>query len=568
MTSLYLSLNDGQTWQQVFFAGNGGFKLTRENPYFMQSESYTFDVTLPMTILENKTFFSNIQRIDTSKKNIPMKCRLTIDNRPVLSGSARITSVTESAVKVQLLGGRSEVNFLGDEEYIDEVPLGTHSGVTVVWPEDLVMDVSAVQDETRGGGRNAIYQFGLVFLAKQIVKHYGFSVEECSVDVEPWNRLFVATAKNTEEASHTLPHWTPREFFTEFCNFFNLVIVTDEVARTVKFLSAPQFFNTTACVSIEPAEEYTTEVDEDSDAHALASDDLSYDLSSSSGHDYDCLQDNVREYAPSTDYATYDALNNAYNDMSDAEKQARILRCPVGSFTGWVHDYSQLGLPEELLMKTQIDVFAPLRREGSTGETKLKICPVAMDWWNTSVTFGTGDAAHTINQTSIAPALENPTGNDTPDDGATIQDYVLGEAEVDVTGKKEDRLQVMFIDDVVQKAVRNDSLTPESYSQFDIRIGFTDWRLKSNPLADSHRNWSLSLNSTDADYYLGQLHHNGFSFNMQARHTFKFICNNIPDATALFVIRNKKYGCEKLEINVTEDGFEHLITGYFYEMIS
>lgn len=68
MTRLYLK-KDGGDWQQVFFSTSGsGFKLTRENPYFTSSESYTLDVTLPMGIVENIQFIGSIHRMDITKR--------------------------------------------------------------------------------------------------------------------------------------------------------------------------------------------------------------------------------------------------------------------------------------------------------------------------------------------------------------------------------------------------------------------------------------------------------------------------------------------------------------------
>ena len=70
MTELFLK-KEGEEWQQVFFEASNGFKLTRENPYFTQSESYTLDVTFPMAILQNRRFFQNIQRKDILRRLHP-----------------------------------------------------------------------------------------------------------------------------------------------------------------------------------------------------------------------------------------------------------------------------------------------------------------------------------------------------------------------------------------------------------------------------------------------------------------------------------------------------------------
>ena len=589
MTELYLQKDGTTAWQQLWPDTAQSIKLTRENPYFTQSESYTLDVTLPMDILQNRSFFQNLQRMERSKQPQHMKCRLVVDNHPVLTGTARVTQVTQESVKVQLVGGRSEVNFLSDDngDYIDELPLGHIAVGSSTTDTGVSVEVSPVNDETRGG-MSSTYQYGLVDLAMQIIIHYGFTITSCSVNVEPWNRLFVATAKQTREASHTLPHWTPREFFAEFCNFFNVTLDIDEVQRTVAIVGTPSFFAARQRKQLEPVDEYTAEISADSgDSHALAADNISFDLSGSAAHDYDSIPEDVREGVNKVDYATLQAAQTAYAAMADAQRRRQLFVTPIGAFTAWEHDYSDWG-EEPQTMFTQMDVLAPLTRN-SDNETKLKICPAAIVMGEYESGFGgSGGSAQTRTTRLFLPSVENPTPNDTfiyisesggvfggprqesgstEQEGATIQELVAGEADVEGQAEKEDRLQVMFIDDVLQTYSRVDSLTPDRYEQLTRIVGFTDWQYKKSHRGNAHRRWSLSLNPTDADYYLGQLHDNGFSFNMKAKHTFRFIADQMPDPRDIFIVRGKRYGCEKIEANVGADGFDKLMTGYFYEML-
>lgn len=586
MTELYLQKSGGQ-WQRVYFNTDSGFKMTRENPYFTQSESYTFDVSLPMDILENRRFFVNLQRIDRSKLPPAMKCELKIGNRVVLNGSAKVTQVTEQFVKVQLLGGRSEVNFLSEDngEYIDELPLGTiQRGSNTVTTGVRMKESPVINESSERGGVGGVYQFCLVDLALQILDYYGFTVTECAVNVEPWNCLYVATAKMTRDASHTLPHWTPKEFFKEFCNFFNLMLDIDYINRTVAIVSAPAFFAARERVQLEPSDEYTAEITDD--GHALAADNLSFELSSSPGHDYDCVPENVRLFASIEEYESQAAAQAAYEALSESARKRKIYKCPTGKFAGWDHDYSDWGDENPHAQFTQIDVFAPLTRASDASETRLKICPVAIAMAESGGTFGTGNNAHIFKTRIFAPSLENPTGNDTilhiepsgnfggnasnqqeEEEGPVIQDLIEGEAEVESQAEKEDRLQVMFIDDIPQTYSRWESTHPDIYTELTRIVGFTDWQFKKSHRGNEHRHWSLSLTPTDALYYLGQLHVNGFTFNMKAKHTFKFLSSEMPDPRNIFIVRGKCYGCVKIESNVTAEGFDKLMTGYFYEMI-
>jgi hypothetical protein len=54
---------------------------------------------------------------------------------------------------------------------------------------------------------------------------------------------------------------------------------------------------------------------------------------------------------------------------------------------------------------------------------------------------------------------------------------------------------------------------------------------------------------------------------MKARHTFRFLADRMPDPRDIFIVRGKHYACEKIEASVKADGFDRLMTGYFYEML-
>lgn len=105
---------------------NVNIKLTRENVYFTKSGSYTYDVELPLQCAENRAIFGSINRIDTLTEYHVFHAVLRVDNVVLLDGKAVINQVTEAAVKVQLLGGNSEMNFYtkGEELYVDELDLG------------------------------------------------------------------------------------------------------------------------------------------------------------------------------------------------------------------------------------------------------------------------------------------------------------------------------------------------------------------------------------------------------------------------------------------------------------
>lgn len=105
---------------------NVSIKLTRENVYFTKSGSYTYDVELPLQCPENRAIFGSINRKDVEAQYQEFTALFRVDNKVLIDGRAVINSVTDTSVKVQLLGGNADMNFVknGNEIYIDELDLG------------------------------------------------------------------------------------------------------------------------------------------------------------------------------------------------------------------------------------------------------------------------------------------------------------------------------------------------------------------------------------------------------------------------------------------------------------
>ncbi len=101
-------------------------KFTSENPYFTKTSSYTYEIELPLSMAENRRIFGWINRLDIDKEERMMSARLIVDNRTLLVGTAHITSITDTSVKVQLLGSASSYNYGNKmaDTHIDQLDLG------------------------------------------------------------------------------------------------------------------------------------------------------------------------------------------------------------------------------------------------------------------------------------------------------------------------------------------------------------------------------------------------------------------------------------------------------------
>lgn len=133
MTIIYL---DGQP----VVVSKTSLKQTVENPFFTKTSSYTYDVDFPLDIPDNRKIFGRIQRLDVAKNARTFEARLVIDAETHLSGKAHITSITDSVVKIQLLGDNAAYNYENkmNEAYIDELDLGDWYRTS--WPDGSYYD--------------------------------------------------------------------------------------------------------------------------------------------------------------------------------------------------------------------------------------------------------------------------------------------------------------------------------------------------------------------------------------------------------------------------------------------
>lgn len=603
MTELFLKEKEGGAWHRVYFDSSGsGFRLYRENPYFSQSESYTLDVTLPADIAENRAVLHNVQRMDCSKRPQTWLFSMKVDNVQVMQGTAVLVQATQEAAKVQLLGGSSEWNYDAQQLYIDELDLGTKElsniqpegydnyndmGVRFVClqgydetaAEVVNQKVSFMKADGQGTVRTPLTshleggapQPALLDVVAAAVRQTGYSLGNFFPWQDPWKHLYVASVKITWYLAHALPHWTVKELLDEVCRLFNCTLKVDSVTRTVNIESNVVFYGSAKNVQLEVLDEYTSEIDGENgrQQEPLANANISYDMSASPAHDYDCIPEAVRNSVPRLTYGSHSEMQRAWQQMETERRRKYIFECPQGKFADWRETEDG---PSQLVA---VDMLAPLVRDSGNGDaTGLKIVPVAIteDAKGKYVEDVKGTVrVYDISFRSIS--MENPTGNEYPSEeteaGPDVQDLIMGQAEAEQAAQKEDRMQLFLLEDVMQPAVAKLEYPDDEteYRTFWAFMPMTDSGYKVKSQGEQHRSWSMALAASDAASYIGQLHQGTFSFNTKVRHTFRFIADGMPDPRNIFLVRGKRYACEKIEATVNAEGLDHLMTGYFYELI-
>ena len=68
----------------------------------------------------------------------------------------------------------------------------------------------------------------------------------------------------------------------------------------------------------------------------------------------------------------------------------------------------------------------------------------------------------------------------------------------------------------------------------------------------------------NAGQCLGELHKSSLRIDNKNCLEVKFRSDTIPDPSHQYIIHNKRFVCEKIEMDIKDDQIEPIYTGYFY----
>lgn len=610
-------------------------KVTYVNQYIEDSGSYTYDITFPMSIHANQVVFANVHRFDVHKPTTAFDdCKLFADNRLFISGKGTVTSVSDSAVKLQIVGGKSRIKYNSkfEQHYIDDIDYPDvkitsgidamrygQMGVTSVdcrtKPSMVLVDLTngvnvgqpgvalfyPIYDETHDcmsnylaaatfdkltfeghklpGGtvpfmRVLAVQPNLLYVLTYIIKTEGYTVIRNDYDCAPWRRLYIASARRSCLIKHALPHWSVYTFIEEFRKLFNASFVFDDVAMTVSIIATNELTDNEA-VSYDCLDEYSAEYDEDGLSN-LATSNVEYDFDDSTVRDWrEFIPLSVLKQYPVLTYDNTDAMTDAASAMTVKERRSTIFK--VGyTYYIWAM-LPKNGNPEskdETEQRTLCGLFNPIMRDKeSDNVVGLKMIPVAMSQRKRIYSKMLLPSTDRIpNKIVCMPSmsndkdtsLDNMTVDDDGEYYVSVQDAMQG---ADISSNEEDadeKIRLMFSGDWVRdlengKVVRGGTFGKDNtYKRYPICL--TDSRMYPK-LTGVGEDVSLSLERMP--------YNNNVNVEIDTHNLYcvKFVTDDIPDPSKIYIFHNRRFVCQKIEMDVSNDGIGKLKTGYFYEML-
>lgn len=579
--------------QEVITDSSQEIRITRENPYFTLSDSYTLDITIPLSILQNRKFFGDIQRIEKKKEYQEYSCKLYCANSLLMEGTARIIQSSVESVKVQLACGVSALKMSSEQEgtYIDSLITEKEGDASILissldygamvganhlgWgvpvldnTNDTVINLGTMDYAICRGFPHTSECPRLLDIASLVAAKMGYTIDMSFLPAACSN-IYVISATHGN-LGKKVPHWTVKEFFKQLQNFFGCTLIrTGTGNKNLKFVPVDSFAQNPV-TTISPLTEYQVDYSEEDDAEGIMNRNVEFEMEESGD---EIVDEEILEQAKYTsEYGTLDAMTRAFQGESDDVRMHKIYKLNGEKYVGWENEDGSYNLK-------RIAPFNPLIRFDDAESVKLKIAPVHMEedvecsiWYIYDILGGQEMHSFKIN----VPSISNPfglsmnwvyggTGNTGEDDGPTMQSLVEGTESIVDNDEKADIMSVAFIEDKSETVTTHNE---KDYRQanFPIHLAFTDYNFKRQ-LSNNRSRWSFSLTPlTGYDFYLGQLHRLSFRCSHRVKHIFKFMSDAIPEADNVFIIRGKRFACEKIEASIKDGNLDKLMTGYFYEM--
>lgn len=601
-------------------------KVTYANQYVTDDGEYTYDITFPMNILENRVIFKNVSRLEV-KKNVAKydDCKLFCNSQLIMSGIGTILSVNEKEIKLQIVGGKSRIKFNDrmTKHYIDEIPFGTADkpgynvekgwsqgikdlqkikdiyrldedksqflGVEGKWcfvpvrdeTNDMIANFVGVDRSKQFIGYNAPYimnlavQPNLMHIFRKVVEYEGYTLKRNDFDCKPWNLLYIASAYKTRELCKALPHWSSYTFIEEFRKLFNATIVFDDILKTCSVINASEL-TTADSIEIEPMDEYTTDYDEDGSFSTSSTANLEYNLGNSANRDnYEVITKKVFDNFEIVHSKELMGANKQFasTTLSWSEKQKR--QTIIENFGNY---YVYMVDENDNKSWKPAGIWSPLIRDSSSDDfVDLNISPAAQVVEN--INFKSGLLEDKYYERRCLLSMPNDKESDSKecdvdDDGysyTSVQDALDDESALDNSEDEQECMNIFFIlpgrvqstDGSTTKLswVGEKSRWPQFLTDYRINEGF---RLGIAHFEDSYFSLSLCMKSEFGTTSLGTLHAKGIKIDNKNCMEVKFKSDDIPDPSKIYIIRNKRFVCEKIEMDVKDDAIEPVYTGYFY----
>lgn len=422
----------------------------------------------------------------------------------------------------------------------------------------------------------------LVVIIERVLKALGYSVERNDIRYTWMKDIFVANTRSEYKFANIMPHWTVREFLDEVRRFFGVSIVVPK-AGVAEIIRRANYYNAASSVIslTELSDEHSADIDDDEDGGKDIST-ANVDYERPDTDDMLRLPDEVWENAIVQVFSYETILRQwaAQNIPEDKRETSAWLLVDKGQGHTFAYLRSKQNGEYHLV---QVDCCPPLiRGEGQySGKGRdigitLRIVPAMMEWRPiTYIAYTKKDLGYDIRVEKDCMQVPTLVSSDTlckinetySVDAAINSESISNE---NTTDERPDILRVALNTGTKwdYEAAADYTLGPRK-AKLPVPLGITYCKNNDGyyiPIIGAGNKDHFNLTKTTSPSIRADAIETGYHVDTRCLHCFSFTDTCAIDVAAVFLIRNRRYVCQKIEYEIDEDGVRPMKRGYFYEL--
>lgn len=425
----------------------------------------------------------------------------------------------------------------------------------------------------------------IIDVIRRVLQSQGRKLVDKSSSTNPIRYTFVANSRTTLDIARMLPEWTVQEFIMEVENFFGVAFLQGDVGEVLLVDRYDYYGLYARTITVTQAiDETTADIDEEDNSRETS-------LSGNVDYDYDDaddilrLPDEVFEHCEAQiEMDNYTAIFNHAKGLSE-EERARSRYLYTDRQTGRRYAFLNSAEAPGTYSLHEVDQFGPLiRRSDRDIDTKLRIVPLRYDLAYSVIGDGQNPTSHV--PVPVEKIVDAVPVLRTPDTLLQAADhYSINEAinqqestEGNETAGAPDRLYVAYNDGSIATEI-GAGIGSEGNLFAPLPIGIPYARDPKSGLPEIPRryyrladiappNSLFALNDRQVNDTRTIAAHiaGGPQVDTRVVRQFTVIDREATDPTAIYIIRGRRYVCQKIEITLDAAGVQPEKKLFLYEL--
>lgn len=422
----------------------------------------------------------------------------------------------------------------------------------------------------------------IIDVIRRVLQSQGRKLVDRCASTNPIRYTFVANSRATLDIARMLPEWTVQEFILEVENFFGVAFLQGDGGEVLLVDRYDYYGLYARTITVTQAtDETTADIDEEDNSRETS-------LSGNVDYDYDDADDILRlpdevfeNCEVQIEMVNYTAIFNHAKGLSE-EERARSRYLYTDRQTGRRYAFLNSAEAPGTYSLHEVDQFGPLiRRSDRDIDTKLRIVPLRYDLADSVIGDGQNPTSHVPAQDSVdaVPVLRTPDTLLQAADHYSINEAINQQesTEGNETAGAPDRLYVAYNDGSIATEI-GAGIGSEGNLFAPLPIGIPYARDPKSGLPEIPRRYyrmqgsppnslfALSNRQADDTRTIAAHIAGGPQVDTRVVRQFTVIDREATDPTAIYIIRGRRYVCQKIELTLDAAGVQPEKKLFLYEL--